>query len=46
MRANNGLNLMQKRVHQVFEQDEEVNALGRLIMAYKEEPEEDNEEEF
>lgn len=32
----------------VFEQDEEVNALGRLIVTYKEEPEEDedNEEEF
>ncbi len=34
----------------VFETDEEVNALGRLISVYKEEPEqeedEDNHEEF
>lgn len=33
----------------VFETDEEVNALGKLIAAYKEEPEEedeDNDEEY
>ena len=28
----------------VFDYDEEVNQLGRLIEAYKEEPEEDDEE--
>jgi len=29
----------------IFEVDEEVNALGKLIAAYKEEPEEDDEDE-
>lgn len=29
----------------IFEADEEVNALGKLISAYKEEPEEDEDED-
>jgi hypothetical protein len=29
----------------VFEPDEEVNALGKLIAAYKEEPEDEDDEE-